>query len=91
MHVFYKMYSLIPVVYKPKNLRAPKYKIIPNEGYLYVLTEFFYVHGYINSLRKCRNYSVSSPYAYLLSLLSQYVHGPYPPKSGSSRLDSMIR
>ena len=74
-----------------KNLRVPKYKNIPNAECFHVLTEFFYVHGYINSLRKCRNYSVSSPYAYLLSMLSQYVHGPYPPKSGSSRLDCMIR
>ena len=46
------MYSLIPAGYKPKNLRASKYKKIPNTGYFHVLTEFFYVYGYINSQRK---------------------------------------
>ena len=29
MRIFHKMYSFIPSGYKPKNLKMPKYKIIP--------------------------------------------------------------
>ena len=68
------MYSFIPGWYKPTISKASKHKSIINAGYFCVLTEFFYVYGYINGkhlhkmLIESINYSVSNPYVCLLSM-----------------------
>ena len=81
MHILCRMYSFIPVGYKPKNLIVSKYKCILNAGYFRVLTESFYIwiHKWPNEMGiESINYSAFNPYVYLLILLGNlYIYNCY--------------